>query len=361
MRSNNVLGVIFANTNDDKIPELTAKRTMGSIPFGCRYRLVDFMLSSMVNAGISSVVLITKHNFQSLSDHVGSGRYWDLSRKRGGLVILSPFSSLSNRLYKGKIDALYGGVEYFEKTFEDYVLIADSNLVTNFDVDRLIDFHSNNNADITVAYKRGVNSDHYVELEGKKVTNFAKSGDYAYLNILLIKKELLIKLVWEAHLYNYTDLVADILKRNINDYKICGFEVVEHVLMVDSIQSYFKANMSLLSRSIRDRIFNMENPIYTKLRDDMPSRYGFGSSVSDSMIADGCVIDGEVKNSIIFRGVKIEKGAKVENCILMQSTIVEKNTQLAYVISDKNVVFKGDRRLEGSKANPVIIGKGLIV
>ncbi len=368
MRSKSIMGLIFANTSDEKLTELTSFRTMGSVPFGCRYRLIDFALSSMVNAGIFKVGVVTKRNYQSLMDHVGSGRPWDLARKRGGLCILSPYGYAENGVYKGKIDAMYGNLSYLENATEEYVLISDSDYVANIDVDKMIEKHAKSNADITIAYKKGIIGTTFCEIDDEsRITGITVEADQpqigrnVFVHMLLMRRDLLISLVKNAYRHNYTNFEIDILQREVSNYRMCGFEVTGHAMLIDSIQSYFDANMALLDKQIRHEIFEPERPIYTKLRDDMPTRYGYDAKVTDSIIADGCVIEGEVKNSIIFRGVNIEKGCKVENCILMQSAQIGKNSTLAYVISDKNVSVKEGRTLIGYKTFPLVIGKGLSV
>lgn len=368
MRSKNIMALVFANTGDDKLTELTSFRTMGSVPFGCRYRLIDFTLSSIVNAGIFKVGVVTKRNYQSLVDHVGNGKAWDLARKRGGLCILSPYGYSGNGVYKGKIDAMYGNLSYLENATEEYVLISDSNFVANIDIDKMIEQHAKTNADITIAYHKNMVGTTFCELDDEgRITEVTveadqpQAGRNVIINTMLMRRDLLILLVKNAYRHNYTNFDVDILQREVTAYRMCGFEVQEYAVIIDSMQSYFDANMMLLDKSVRDGLFKLDRPIFTKLRDDMPTRYGYEAKISDSLIADGCVIEGEVKNSIIFRGVHIEKGCKVENCILMQSAHVGKNSTLAYVVSDKNVQIKEGRTLVGYKTFPLVIGKGLSV
>jgi glucose-1-phosphate adenylyltransferase len=368
MRSKNIMGLIFANTNDEKLTELTSFRTMGSVPFGCRYRMIDFALSSMVNAGIFTVGVVTKKNYQSLMDHLENGKSWDLARKRGGLRILPPYSYSSNGIYKDKIDAMYGNISYLEHSTKDYVLIADSDVVANINVDKMIEKHVKTNADITVAYKSGIAGSTFCDIdEDDRITRFTFETDQpqtsrnVYVHMMLMRRDLLISLIKNAYRHNYTNFELDVLQREVSNYKMCGFDIGGHATIVDSIQSYFNSNMMLLDSQIRNELFEPDRPIFTKLRDDMPTRYGYNAKITDSLIADGCVIDGEVKNSIIFRGVHIEKGCKIENCILMQSAHIGKNCTLSYVVTDKNVSVKEGRTLMGYKTFPLVVGKGLSV
>lgn len=365
MLNNNCLAIVFSNTGDDNLSELTSLRTMGSVPFGSRYRLVDFMLSNLVNAGISQVGLVTKRNYRSLQDHVGNGRSWDLARKKGGLCILSPYSLATSGVYKGKIDALHGCIDYLNHSPQDYVFICDSNVVSNFDLEPMVTNHIESGADISMAYKKGINGDIYLTVENDRIKKLSVGEgnvtDNCSLGIILMKKELLISLIEEAMLHNFTDFSVDVLQRKADSCSIIGYEVKEYVSVINSMQKYFDTNMELLKGDIRKEVFNMEHPVFTKLRDDMPTRYGLESTVSDSLIADGCLIEGNVKNSIIFRGVHVAKGANVENCILMQSAKVGEDTSLSYVVSDKSVYFKPERTLVGCHSFPLVIGKGLTV
>ena len=368
MRSKNIMGIVFSNTNDEKLSELTAARTIGSVPFGCRYRLIDFALSAIVNAGIYKVGVVTKRNYQSLMDHIGNGRPWDLARKNGGLSMLSPYGYAENGVYKGKIDALYGNLSYLECATEEYILMTDANVVANIDIEKMIDRHVKMQADITLAYKKGISGSIYLDLDEDGIITGVNTdsdatllGRNVSLNILLLRRDLLIGLIKNAYRHNFTDFGVDVLQREVGNYKMYGYEITRHALVIDSIQSYFEANMRLLDKHVRDEVFDPQRPVYTKLRDDMPARYGFDAKICDSLIADGCMIEGEVKNSIIFRGVRIGKGAKVENCILMQSCQVDKNCSLGYIVADKNVHIKEGRTLMGYKSFPLVIGKGLTV
>lgn len=362
----NAMGIIFCNSNDAVLNELTSIRAVGSVPFGGRYRLVDFALSSFVNAGISKVGLVTKQNFKSLADHIGSGRPWDLARKNGGITMLTPYAStFSSGVYKDRIDALNGALDYLEHANDDYVVLANANVVTTFSIEDMVDKHIESGADITVAYKKDTEAVAYIKIADAVAEGFsteASAGEKnGYLETFVISRELLISLVKEAASHNYTNLIVDIFHRKADTLKIGCYEVTEYAKMIDNVQEFFDANMDLLQKDVRKELFGLDNPVYTKLRDEMPCKYGFDSKVENSLIAEGCVIEGEVKNSIIFRGVKVGKGAKVENCIIMQSGVIGENTQLEYVVADKNVVFKDGRTLMGCRTFPMVIGKGLTV
>lgn len=361
----NVMGIIFGNSNDVTLNDLTSIRALSSVPFGGRYRLIDFALSAYVNAGISKVGIITKQNYKSLADHIGSGRPWDLARKNGGITMLTPYALSNAGIYKDRIDALDGALDYLKYANEEYVVVSDAHVVSNFSIEDLVDYHIEHGADITVAYKKDEETQTYINIENSRAKAFNKNQTTdeknGYLETFVISRELLINLVEEATTHNYTDLIVDIFHRKADTLNIACYEVDAYVKMVTDIESFFDINMDLLNREIRNELFNPDTPVYTKLRDEMPTKYGFNSKVENSLVGEGCVIEGEVKNSIIFRGVKIGKGARVENCIVMQSCQIGDNTQLDYVIADKNVVFNEGRTLMGCRSFPMVIGKNLTV
>ncbi len=369
MRANNVLGLVFSNNFDNYLNELTSMRSMGSVPYGGRYRLIDFTLSAMVNSGMGKVGVITKSNYQSLMDHVGSGRAWDLARKNGGLYILPPFNSANTGLYKGRIEAIAGVMNFLQYSDEEYVLMSDCNAVCNFDLTQMFAYHETKGADITIAYVNGETPDISelavldLEADGRvsAVSRRLKDGAANYsVNLVLMRKSLLERLVNEALSVGYHSFTDDILKRNVQKLKIYGYEVKSTVMMLDSMQSYFEANMALLDKETRNALCR-SHPVYTKVKDDVPAIYGLGSDVSNSLIADGCVIEGKVENSVLFRGVHIGKDAVVKNCVLMQNTYIGDDVQLNCVVADKNVVIKPNKVLSGDEKFPVYIGKGIVI
>lgn len=371
MRGNNVLGIVFSNMHDEYLKELTAVRTLGSIPFGGRYRLIDFALSNMVNSGITKVGVITKSNYQSLMDHLGSGKAWNLSRKRQGLYILPPFGQ-GNDIYNDRIQALEGIMPFLNHSNEEYVLLSDCDLVLNFDIDAMMEAHMASGADITIAYKYGIKPERRNDVivmdldETDRVTNIEIDPQRTQaccfgLNIYLMRRDFLKMAISSARSKSATSFVRDVVQSRVLKNRIYGYSVKEHASIIDSVASYFSANMDLLKPEVRAELFERSRPIYTKVRDDMPTRYGLGSSVKNSLIADGCVIEGEVENSILFRGVHVGKGCKVKNCIIGQNSVLGVNSQLAYVITDKDVVLKGGRTLMGFETYPVFIGKEAVV
>ncbi len=368
MRNNNVLGIVFASVNDQLLGELTSRRSVASVPFGGRYRLVDFALSNLVNAGVSKVGLITKANYQSLMDHIGSAKSWGLDRKNGGLHILPPYGNSSSGVYVGQADALYGIKNFLRRSSEQYAVICNSNIALNIDVADMIEQHVANGADITVAYRHGAlpkNAGDIMSLtlnEGRVsrvLMNTESVGECDYsLGITVISRMLLMALVDKAVAANKTDFARDIIMPNVDKLRINGYEHKGFAAVMDSMQGYVDANMQLLAPAVRCDLFNKKRPVYTKVKDSMPTRYGIGSQITNSLIADGCVIEGTVKNSILFRGVRVGKGAHVENCIIMQGTEIESGADLKYLTIDKEVKVGKGRSLCGSPSYYVYINKG---
>ena len=369
----NALGVIFANTYDNLVPELVAERSMASIPFGGRYRLIDFTLSSMANAGIDNVSVIVRKNYHSLMDHLGAGREWDLTRKRGGLNIVPPFAERSVKLYSGRVDALDSILNWLEAQKERYVILSDSYIAMNFDFNKLIDAHVKSGADVTMVYNRaaipeGARSDNYtIRLDDNDRVVEILSNDYRIgeqnlaMNIYVIERESLIHLIHDASVRGLVYFERDILAHNVNILNIHALEYTGYVAHVCDMKSYFDENLKLIDEKNLNALFPKKNPVYTKIRDDNPTRYVTGSSVSNSLLADGCVIEGTVENCVLFRGVKVKKGAVVKNCVLMQDTVVEPGAELDCVVTDKNVRISADKKLSGTKSFPVYVQKNHIV
>ncbi|MBP1543848.1 MAG: glucose-1-phosphate adenylyltransferase subunit GlgD [Oscillospiraceae bacterium] len=369
----NVLGLIFANMHEANLPELTKGRAMASVPFGARYRLIDFPLSNMVNSGITQVGIITKQNYYSLMNHLGMGSEWDLARKTGGLHILPPYRSEGSGIYRGRLEALAGAAEFIRESDADYVVLADSNVVANMDLKPMVDFHEKSGADITCVYGRGIYSTERAMTktvlsidEDNKVYDVlarpAISGEMnVALDIFVMKRKFLEDLIRESECRGLYSFETDILLHKLHDYKIMGYRYEDYFEIIDNMKTYYKANADMMNRDICHEVFNLERPIYTKIRDVAPAKYGIDANVKGSLIADGCIIEGTVENSILFRGVVVQKGAVVKDSIVMQGTVVEEKASFINVISDKDVTLTKNRVITGSADYPVFVSKGASV
>ena len=374
-----VAGLIFANIHDNTIPELTRTRRMASVPFGGRYRLIDFMLSNMVNSGITKVGVIANNNYESLLDHLGTGKDWDLARRSGGIKILPPritsFDGHSTGISSSRLEAILGAANFIHRCKEDYLVMADCDVICNIDLTPVIEAHAKSGADITFITKTadltGVTSAEKIVVidsdKDGKVTDFSEKKTFGgvtrfYTNIMIVTRSYLTSIIENSVAHGYTRFLHDILSRSIGqaDYRI--YEYDGFYANINSMETYFSCSMQLLDTGVREGLFGDKNhPVLTKVRNSAPTRYCEGAKVTNSVIADGCMIEGRVENSILFRGVHVGKDAVVKNAILLQDTYVCPGATLNCVITDKNVMVKNGRNLSGHESMPFFIGKSITV
>lgn len=367
--ANSTVGVIFSNIHDNNIPELSRHRTMASIPYGGRYRLIDFALSNMVNAGITTVGIVTKNNYQSLIDHLGSGKDWDLARKDGGIILLPPYSDETDAPYTTRLEALKGITGFLNHRKEEYVVISDCDGVAHIDISDVVRYHVENHSDITMVYheETDVDSSYYITLqpdETGRLRGLEINPDVTkqkkfnlYINIMVINREFLIDIIQNAVTRGFTSFGKDILVKNVDTLRIFGYKYDGYYAGINSLQKYYKHSMELLCKDVRNEIFGARD-IYTKVRDSAPSKYIEGAVVKDSLISDGCIIEGTVENCILFRGVKVGKGSVIRNSIIMQDNVIGTGVTLDCVITDKNVVIRDRRHLAGCEELPYFVAKG---
>lgn len=375
----NAAGLIFSNIHDQSIPQLTGNRTMASVPFGCRYRLIDFALSNMVNSDITKVGIITHNNYQSLLDHIGTGKDWDLARRSGGIKILPPFitsytSPEANKLYTTRLEALMGVMSFIRRCTEENIVMSDCDAICNVDISEAIKQHTETDADITIVGARlssGLteNNTSLIELEADadgKLLGVSRGtpSNQAEVstNIVIIKRSYLVSALNEASSRGYSHFYLDLISKNIEKGKFYVYHHTGYYNIIGSLEAYFSCSMELLDPNIRRELFECPNfPIYTKVRNSAPTKYTENANVKNSYIADGCVIDGTVENSIIFRGVKVGRGSVIKNAIILQDTYIGSDVTINCVITDKNVVINDGRMLSGHQTMPFFIGKGMRV
>ena len=370
---NGMHGIIFSYEKKTGLRELIEQRIHGSIPFGGNYRVVDFMLSNMVNAGVGDLGLIVHASYQSLLDHLGSGKDWDLSRKHGGLRILPPFGygEQGHGEYRGNMEALAGVAGYLKNIRQDYVIMGWGDVAVNLDVEAVYDQHMASGADITVVCTPTLNGaprfSEYVEVSADgRVTDLSvhpTSADKALesLEIYVMSKQLLMDMVEYCAAHDVHSFSRGVLQPRLKSLKLMPYIHQGYAGRFQSVGDYFQRSMDLLDPAIRADLFNPARPIRTKDMSNPSTYYGPNSVSKCSLVADGCYIEGEVENSILSRGVIVEKGAKVVNSVLMQGTVVKAGASLAYVIADKNVTINADRMLMGHSTYPLAIAKGTVV
>lgn len=370
---NRLHGIVFAYRSNPDLRELTQHRNTSSLPFGGRYRVIDFMLSNMINAGVADVGLIAHANYQSLLDHVGSGKDWDLSRKHGGLRILPPFSfaSKGDGIYRGRMDALAGVRSYLQNIRQEHVVLAWGDMAINFPLREMLETHLKSNADITAActniYRANPQRTDYLTLNEEgyitdvAIQPHAPQGAES-LEIYIMSKALLLSIVDHCTAHNLHSFTQSILQDSANyGLRIKSFLFDGYAARLQSLAGYFARSMDLLDPDVRAQLFSPARPVKTKDQSNPSTYYGPNSKSNNSLIADGCIIEGEVENSILFRGVRVEAGAKVSNCILFQGATIQAGAVLNCAIADKNVLVSAGRMLMGHSTYPLAIAKNEII
>lgn len=331
-----MLGVIDATTYMEPLRELAAHRSVAAVPFAGRYRLIDFVLSNMVNSGIESVAIFPKYQYRSLMDHLGSGKNWDLNRKRDGLFFFpSPDLPLPSPQL-GAFPHFEQHIDYFLRSKQKYALICNSYTVCNIDYRHVLKRHIANQCDITEVRHQGRS-----------------------LEMFILETSLLLDLIANRMQTGYNSIV-DVVRDPFHQLNVCHYEHDGYVAVIDSVESYFRHSLQLLQPDIWKQLFIQSRPIYTKVKDEPPTQYTADAVVKNSMIANGCVIEGHVENCIVFRGVKIGKGAVVKNSVIMQKTQIGERCELEYVIIDKDAKVENDVKITGTERRPFVVRKGTV-
>ena len=369
---NGLHGIIFSYESRNDLKELVAERSSASVPFGGRYRMVDFALSNLVNAGVTDVGVVLHGRYQSMIDHLGNGKVWDLSRKRGGLRLLPPFNYQKDwgvMPFRGKIEALAGVRDYLDEIRQDYVVLMEGDLVANLPLSEVLADHMKSGADITVVCGNdsfATAGGSYFEVDkDNRVTevlyNLNTPRGYRGLEVYVLSKKLLMSLVDECFAKDQYSWRRDVLRAKKDDLKLNSYIWSGFAAQVRSVQEYYDRSMQLLDPKIRKELFTPARPIMAKGADKSSTYVGPDGRCVNSMVAEGCRIEGVVENSILFPGVVVEKGAVVRNCVLFKESAVGKNAQLSYIIADKNVVVQENRTLMGHATYPIVVAKGSVV
>lgn len=364
----NAFSIIFSDAfSGERIGELTSKRNLASTPFGGRFRLIDFIMSSLVNASVPNIGVITRNNYGSLVDHLGSGKDWDLNRKNGGLKILAPFVVSNGKNINTKMDALASIKTYIKHALEEYCILADANIVCNIDFKSVLKTHIEKNADITCLYRTAFARSGEMSIKTEQnghicdvLYNTDDSTDKrdVIVKIYVMKKSFLLELIDKGITFGWDDIDKDFIAKSFSNYKVYAYKLQGYCSVIRDINEYYSANKDLLDKNIRSELFKTDAPILTKVKDSVPTMYGENCKISNSLVADGCKLDGIVENSILFRGAEIKKGAIVKNSIIMQNSVIGEDCVITNIIADKNVVISKDKILTGYESLPFVIAKG---
>ncbi|MFC0471349.1 glucose-1-phosphate adenylyltransferase subunit GlgD [Halalkalibacter kiskunsagensis] len=358
-----IMGVINLGNEKDSLGDLTKHRCQASVPFGGRYRLVDFTLSNFVKSGVRNVGVFARNYYRSLLDHLGSGKEWDLDRQKDGLFIMPYYS---NESYKGDIQHFYDNLSYFERSKEEYILVTQGSIVWNIDFRHVFEEHKKQGADITLIYKDYIQEEKAVyhtldvdeneRVQAVDLEKIVNQGDNVFLNTYLMKKSLFIDLMKETYEQGNYDFFTDAIRANLESYHVQGFHFKGYMPFIHSVESFYNHSMNLLDENVLQQLFYNHGFIYTKVNHGPPAKYLQSSQVVNSLIANGCSIEGTVENSILFRGVKVHKGAIIRNSIIMQKGEIGEGALLENVILDKDVKVSKDRILKGDEI-PTVFAK----
>lgn len=364
-----VMGVIYVNTQEEALQPLTRERCVASVPFGGRYRLIDFMLSSMVNSGIINVSVFTVRKYRSLMDHLETGKSWDLNRKHDGLFILPPQTHYHSSEFQGALQSFNQHLDYFYRSRQNYVVISGSNLVCNLDLTHVLSFHRQSDADITILYKNVENGvadftgcGKIIMEDGERVLDIAtdsdpSQGEKASLCVYVMRKALLLELIQQCTESGRFHLLEDGIIRNLQDLKVCAYPAGGFLSVISSIDLFYRCNMDLLRPSVWGELFFQPGLIYTKVKDEPPTRYAENAVAKNSLLANGCIIEGQVENSILFRGVRVHKDAYVKDSVVMQRCVVGENARVEHAILDKESCVSPNKIVQGNARVPVVLEK----
>ena len=372
----NVMGIINLHENDAMLREMTRYRPLAAIPYGGRYRLIDFVLSNMINSGISNVGVLAKGNYRSLMDHLRSGKEWDLARKRDGLFIL-PSMNGSTVGEHSDLHDLRNNLDYLKSSRQPYVLMSGSNVLCNLDFRAVYDFHLEKKADVTLIYKDyglaahhgGISFEHATMIEVDEesrvvymeVAPVRPKGHKMSMEMYLIDRRLLIDLVDSCLSRGGSSVIRDCLLKNMDLLRFYGYSFPGYIARIHSVQSYFQRSMDLLKPEVWQELFSENGAVYTKVKDEAPAKYQHNADVRNSLVANGCVISGSVENSVLFRGVKVHPDARVINSIVMQKGEIGAGAVVENVICDKDVRITAGKKLRGEANHPIIIEKGTVI
>lgn len=368
------MGIIDLFEVEDNIKELTYHRPIASIPIAGRYRMIDFALSNLVNAGVQNIGIFTQHKYRSLLDHLGTGKAWDLDRKNDGMFIMTPvYNNLSMGIVSGDIENFKNHIDYIHLSRQNNIIFTGSNMICNLNYGDAIRHHEESGADITIIYKNADNCkedflccstldiDESGRITGVGINDGKEDVRNISMEMFIMKKSLFLDIVNDCIATGKSSYFREAVYKNLDKLKIYGYRFEGYLACINSIQSYYKTNMQLLDLNISRELFFKNGLIYTKIKDEPPARYLENAKVTNSLIANGCIIDGEVENSIIFRSVKVRKGAVIRNSIVMQSCIIEENVLLKCVILDKGVRITKDKQIKGDETYPLVIEKKAII
>jgi glucose-1-phosphate adenylyltransferase len=355
------LGIILAGGNSMKMKELTKKRATPALPIAGGYRSIDFALSNMSNSHISKVAVFTQYNSKSLTQHLNSSKWWDFGRKQGGLFVFTPSQTQDNSYwYRGTADAISQNIDYLKNSHEPYVIIASADCVYKVDYHKVLEYHIQKHADITIVTKDIAGKDdpsrfgvittddngRVIEFDEKPIVT---SETIVSAGIYVIRRRQLIEMIEKASNEGGFDFVKDILIRYRGLKKIFAYQMKEYWSNITTMESYFKTNMDFLNREIRDYFFSGYYKISSKIEDLPPAKYNMGSNVTNSLVSSGCILNGEVTDSVLFKEVYVGNNCVVRNSIILNDVYIGDNSYIENCIVESKDTIRANSRFVGDE------------
>ncbi|MFC7060970.1 glucose-1-phosphate adenylyltransferase subunit GlgD [Halobacillus seohaensis] len=361
-----IAGIINLDHEQDFLEELTYFRCGAAVPYAGRYRMIDFTISNMTNSRIDSIAVFARRKYRSLMDHLEQGKAWDLDRNRGGLFILPPDWNDPTDLSRGDLQHFHNNIDFIRRTLADYIVVSGSQSICNINYLEVLEAHKKSGADVTVVYKKirdlqpEHNLAHKLTIDDSDrvmaIHNDQKSSN-VYMDMYIIEKDYLYYLVENCIAHNCSHLFLDGIKGRLPEIHINAYEYQGSHALINSVESYYRNSRKLLNESAHDELFKEDSPIFTKIKNEPPSKYEGLSDVSNTLVANGCIVSGHVEDSILFRGVRVGKGAIIKNSIIMQRCDIEENAVLENVILDKDCKISNGRTLIGAPEKPFVVAK----
>ena len=361
------IGIILAGGNSHRMKELSQKRAVGAMPIAGSYRAIDFALSNMSNSHIQKVAVFTQYNARSLNEHLSSSKWWDFGRKQGGLFVFTPTITAENSLwFRGTADAIYQNLDFLKASHEPYVVIASSDCVYKLDYNKVLEYHIEKKADITVVCKEmpsGVNVERYGTIkmnEECRIEEFEEKPIVAKSNtiscgIYVIRRRLLIEMIEKCAEEDRYDFVRDLLIRYKDQKRIYGYKIKEYWKNIATVDDYFTANMDFLKPEVRDYFFRQYPDIYSKVDDLPPAKFNVGANVSNSLVSSGTIVNGTVENSVIFRKTFIGNNCTIKNSIILNDVYIGDNTYIENCIVESHGTIRANSYHKGENGIEIVM------
>ena len=363
------VGIVLAGGSNNRMGQLSKKRAVAAMPVAGSYRCIDFVLSNMSNSHIQKVAVLTQYNSRSLNEHLNSSKWWDFGRKQGGLYVLTPFITEENSSwYMGTADSIYQNLDFLRRCHEPYVIITSGDCVYKMDYEKILDYHVQTKADITVAVKDMTDASEDIHrfgiirmAEDGRITNFEEKPLIAQtktvsIGVYVIRRRLLIELIQKAHEENRNDFVQDILVRYKDVKKIFAYKHEGYWQNISTIDSYYQTNMDFLKRDVREYFFRDYPNVYSKIEDLPPAKFNPGSKIKNALISSGCIVNGEVQNSILFKKVYVGNNCVIKNSIILNDVYIGDNTVIENCIVESRDTIRANSSYigEAGKVNIVV-------